>query len=108
MLPEAMERIQTDVLNSFKASTLLDGGDFEDEAPKTGMIGQVIAQEATAAVGYNTNHAVTRQLKTFVDEGVQVDVPKAKTRIVQESSKISAGFAQNQKQAFSSAGRFTS
>jgi hypothetical protein len=69
-------------------------------------MGQIIAQEATAAVGFKTNLAVLTQLKAFKDEKIEVDIDTARTKIVQESSKISAGFAQNQKQAFSSAGKF--
>lgn len=105
-LPKTMESIQNDVMNKFKASVLIDAGDLDTDVPKTGFMGQVIAQEATAAVGFKTNQAVLRQLNAFRDEQIEVDIDTARTKIVQESSKISAGFAQNQKQAFSSAGKF--
>ena len=72
----------------------------------TGLLGQVIAQESTAAIGSKTNQAIINQLDQFTAE---VEAPlgeaaakEAKTRIVQTSSQIAAGFAQNQKQMFSS------
>lgn len=108
-LPETMQTISDDTQRIFKTSVLTDPNVPDAELTQAGMLGQAIAQEATAAVGLKTNQAVGSQLDQFVaDPQLPLDeagARVARTHIVQESSKIAAGFAQSQKQTFSS-GRF--
>lgn len=100
-LPFTLQKIQDDVQGKLKAA-VLTRPDIEDtELTQSGMLGQVIAQEATAAVGLKTNQAINQQLDDLaLDKATDTE---ARTNIVQESSKIAAGFAQSQKQMFSSA-----
>ncbi len=103
-LPETMESIHNDIKNKFKTSILIDPTKSDSELTQTGMLGQVIAQEATAAVGFKTNQAVEKQLKRFEKEGIKVEFDKAKTKIVQTSSEKTAGYTQRHKQEFNSPG----
>ena len=103
-LPESMESIHNDIKNKLRTSLFVDPSKSDAELTKTGMIGQVIAQEATAAVGFKTNQAVEKQLKRFEEEGIKLEFDKAKTKIVQTSSEKTAGYAQRHKQEFNSPG----
>jgi hypothetical protein len=73
----------------------------------TGTLTQMIAQEATAAVGGRTNQAISHQLQLFVQTPEipmdEAGAALAHTQIVQRSSQITAGFAQFQRQQFSGA-----
>ena len=100
-LPFTLQVIQDDVQSKLKAAALTDPTIKDTELTQAGILGQVIAQEATAAVGLKTNQAVNQQLDDLSLD--KITDKEARTHIVQESSKIAAGFAQSQKQMFSSA-----
>lgn len=104
-LPQILQSIHDDTNTRLKESVYRDAELADTDVHGSGVLGQVIAQEATAAVGARTNVAIMTQLAQFVaapdlplDER-QADV--ARTEIVQRSSEISAGFAQSHKQLFS-------
>lgn len=109
-LPQTMQAIYDDTEGILRASLFVDAGRAEEQPVHTGLLGQVIAQEATAAVGAKTNQAIERQIERFREApDVPLDTPgarAAKTQIVQASSQISAGFSQVQKQRFSSSRGF--
>jgi hypothetical protein len=104
-----LQSISNDTQDKLKTSILVNPVVDAAALSLTGSLGQFIAQEATAAVGHNTNQAIVTQIQRFKDDEnipvVDDAVAKAaQTKIVQTSSQISAGFAQNQKQMFSARG----
>lgn len=106
-LPHTLQAISDETQAAVKLSMFSDPDLSDDDLHGTGMLGQVIAQEATAAVGARTNQSISKQLDQFVaTPEVPLDAGQAKvahTQIVQTSSQIAAGFAQSQKQLFSTA-----
>jgi hypothetical protein len=106
-LPNTMQAIVDDTKVILKESLYADAGVRDIDLQGSGAIGQVVAQEATAAIGARANDAITTQLEQFV---AAPDVPMnagqaevARTHIVQKSSQITAGFSQDQKQLFTTA-----
>jgi hypothetical protein len=104
-LPYTLQSIQDETQTRLKENLFVDPEVPDADVHGSGLLGQVIAQEATAAVGARTNNAIATQLDQFVaapelplDEK-QADV--ARTEIVQRSSQITAGFAQSHRQLFS-------
>jgi hypothetical protein len=107
-LPECLQGIDDDTQDLLKSKVLANRETSEEELTKSGKLGQVISQEATAAVGYKTNQAISQQLKKLTqDKDVKLDetgAKKAHTHLEQAASNITAGFTQKQKQRFSSVG----
>lgn len=105
-LPPLLQAIHDDTNRNFKASVLRDAGTPDEQLAQVGTLGQTIAQEATAAIGSQTNDAIGNQLAQFnQDQPTVVDATKAKTAstmITQSASQIAAGFAQSHKQRFNS------
>jgi hypothetical protein len=99
LLPNVLQDISDDTQLKFKSSVLVNPAVSDSALAQTGTLGQVIAQEATAVVGHNTNQAINSEIQHLVES--PTDVKVAQTKIVQASSQITAGFAQNQKQMFS-------
>jgi hypothetical protein len=103
-LPTALQAINDDTYSILGSSLFSQPAAGAREVLGAGTLGQVIAQEASAAVGAKTNAAVEEQIDRFVaDQGIVLDDSggrEAKTRIVQASSQISAGFAQDARQRF--------
>jgi hypothetical protein len=104
LLPVTLQSIQDDTGRALKQQLFADPDVGDDHIAGVGMLGQIIAQEATAAVGGRTNQAIVRQIEQFVaaDE-VPVSATQgreATTAIVQKSSQIAAGFAQGQRQLY--------
>jgi hypothetical protein len=104
-LPHTLQSIQDETEARLKENLFVDPELADADIRGSGLLGQVIAQEATAAVGARTNDAISTQIAHFV---AAPDLPLdeqrgevAKTEIVQRSSQIAAGFAQSQKQVFS-------
>jgi hypothetical protein len=107
LLPVTLQAINDDTQVVIKRLVFDDPEVDDRHVSGTGMLTQLIAQEATAAVGGRTNQAISHQLRLFVETP---DVPMdaagaavAHTQIVQRSSQITAGFAQYQRQQFSGA-----
>jgi hypothetical protein len=107
LLPVTLQAINDDTQIVIKRLVFEDPEVDERHVSGTGTLTQVIAQEATAAVGGRTNQAITHQLQLFAETP---DVPMneagaavAHTKIVQRSSQITAGFAQYQRQQYSGA-----
>jgi hypothetical protein len=104
-LPHTLQSIHDETQSKLKENLFVDPELPDADLHGSGLLGQVIAQEATAAVGARTNDAITTQLAQFVAapdiplNAQQADV--ALTEIVQRSSQITAGFAQSHKQLFS-------
>ncbi len=104
-LPYTLQSIHDETQAKLKEHLFVDPQLDDADVVGSGLLGQVIAQEATAAVGAHTNTAIETQLDQFV---AATDVPldpkqaaTARTDIVQRSSQITAGFAQSHKQLFS-------
>jgi hypothetical protein len=104
-LPFTLQSIHDETQSRLKEHLFVDPQLADADVVGSGLLGQVIAQEATAAVGARTNTAIHTQLDQFV---AATDVPldarqaeTARTDIVQRSSQITAGFAQSHKQLFS-------
>jgi hypothetical protein len=107
LLPVTLQAIHDDTHVVIKRLVFEDPEVEDRHVTGTGTLTQLIAQEATAAVGGRTNQAISHQLKLFVETP---DVPLdaagaavAQTQIVQRSSQITAGFAQFQRQQYSGA-----
>jgi hypothetical protein len=104
-LPQTLQSISDETQSALRQSLFTDSELGDPDVHGSGMVGQAIAQEATAAIGARTNQAITTQLDQFTAapdlplNAAQAD--DAKTHIVQRSSQITAGFAQSQKQLFS-------
>ncbi len=104
-LPHTLQSIHDETQLKLKENLFADPELADADVHGSGLLGQVIAQEATAAVGARTNNAITTQLAQFVAtaelplDHEQAEV--ARTEIVQRSSQITAGFAQSHKQLFS-------
>jgi len=104
-LPQTLQSISDETQTVLKESLFVDPDLRDTDVHGSGLVGQVIAQEATAAIGARTNQAITTQLAQFVAapelplEETQAEV--ARTEIVQRSSQITAGFTQSHKQLFS-------
>jgi hypothetical protein len=105
LLPHTMQSIGDDTQTKLKQSLFVDPNVADADVHGSGQVGQVIAQEVTAAVGARTNQAISTQLDQFVaapDLPLDVEgAETARTEIIQSSSQISAGFAQSHKQVFS-------
>ena len=105
-LPPILQSIHDDTHRNFKASVFRDPGTPDEQLAQIGTLGQVIAQEATAAIGSQTNDAIGNQLTQLQQEQPgALDATKTKTAstfITQSASQISAGFAQSHKQQFNS------
>jgi hypothetical protein len=104
-LPHTLQSINDETQSRLKENLFVDPDIADEDVHGSGLLGQVIAQESTAAVGARANDAINTQLAQFVEAP---DVPldskqaeTARTEIVQRSSQITAGFAQSHKQVFS-------
>jgi hypothetical protein len=101
-LPGTLQAINDDTHDSLKRAIFQDPTITDDDVHGAGSISQVIAQEATAAVGARTGQAVNQQLDNFVAGGV-VDAASAgdgRTRVTQAAAAIHAGFAQTARQLY--------
>ena len=104
-LPFTLQSIHDETQARLKEHLFVNPQLDDADVVGSGLLAQVIAQEATTAVGARTNSAIETQLDQFV---AATDVPldakqaaTARTDIVQRSSQITAGFAQSHKQLFS-------
>jgi hypothetical protein len=104
-LPFTLQSIQDETQAKLKEHLFVNPQLSDGDVVGSGLLAQVIAEHATAAVGARTNSAIETQLDQFV---AATDVPldagqagTARTDIVQRSSQIHAGFAQSHKQLFS-------
>jgi hypothetical protein len=104
-LPFTLQSIHDETQSKLKEHLFVDPQLADADVVGSGLLGQVIAQEATAAVGARTNSAIETQLDQFVAASdVPLDAKQAdtaRTDIVQRSSQIAAGFTQSHKQLFS-------
>jgi hypothetical protein len=104
-LPFTLQSIHDETQSNLKEHLFVDPQLADADVVGSGLLGQVIAQEATAAVGARTNSAIETQLNQFVAASdVPLDAKQAETArtdIVQRSSQIAAGFTQSHKQLFS-------
>jgi Bacterial Ig-like domain (group 1) len=104
-LPRTLQSIHDETQQKLKENLFEDPELPDADVHGSGLLGQVIAQEATAAVGARTNNAITTQLAQFVATAElpldEKQAEEAHTEIVQRSSQITAGFAQSHKQLFS-------
>ncbi|MGI9097971.1 MAG: hypothetical protein ACR2H2_05675 [Solirubrobacteraceae bacterium] len=109
-LPHTLQAIHEATQTKLKENMFGDPGLSDSDILGSGLLGQVIAQETTAAVGAGANNAITTQLAQFVAapelplQAQQATI--AQTEIVQRSSQIAAGFAQSHKQMYSVARMF--
>ena len=104
-LPFTLQSIHDETQSRLKEHLFVNPQLSDADLVGSGLLAQVIAQHATAAVGARTTSAIEAQLNQFV---AATDVPldarqaaTARTDIVQRSSQIAAGFAQSHRQLFS-------
>ena len=97
-LPKILQKIQDDTHNVVKQTVFLDPSLDDDKLAGSGSLGQLIAQEATAAIGLQTHQAIDAQLN---QSAVPITVD-SRTVVTQTAHQISAGFAQSQKQRYNS------
>jgi hypothetical protein len=104
-LPFTLQSIQDETQARLKEHLFVNPQLSDADVVGSGLLAQVVAQHATTAVGARTNSAIETQLNQFV---AATDVPldatqaaAARTNIVQQSTQITAGFAQSHKQLFS-------
>jgi hypothetical protein len=104
-LPQTLQSIHDETKSKLKENLFADQELGDADVGGSGIVGQVIAQEATAAIGARTNNAIETQIQQFVSAPElpldQKQGEVAKTEIVQRSSQIAAGFSQSHKQLFS-------
>jgi hypothetical protein len=101
-LPVTLQAINDDTHDSLKRTIFTDPAIADDDVHGAGSISQVIAQEATAAVGARTSQAVNQQLDQFVSGGT-VDAATAtegRTRVSQAAATIHAGFTETARQLY--------
>jgi hypothetical protein len=109
-LPHTLQAIHEATQVKLKENMFGDPDLADSDIHGSGLLGQVISQETTAAVGAGANNAITTQLAQFEAapdlplDGQQAAI--ARTEIVQRSSQIAAGFAQSHKQMYSVARMF--
>ena len=107
LLPVTLQAINDDTQLTIRRLVFDDPEVDDRNVSGTGTLTQLIAQEATAAVGGRTNQAISHQLQLFAEAPeVPMDTAGAAvahTQIVQRSSQITAGFAQYQRQQYSGA-----
>jgi hypothetical protein len=107
LLPPILQAIDDDTHAALKQAVFADPQIDDDHVAGTGVLSQIIAQEATAAVGARTNQAIARQLSQFAAAPqTTIDAAgaqAAQTVIVQRASQITAGFSQQQRQRYSGA-----
>ena len=95
-LPKILQKIQDDTHALVKQTVFLDPSLEDDKLAGSGSVGQLIAQEATAAIGLQTAQAIDSQLNQST-----VPIPvDSRTMVTQTAHQISAGFAQSQKQRY--------
>ncbi|MHC4117218.1 MAG: Ig-like domain-containing protein [Planctomycetota bacterium] len=101
-IPDFMQEIQNDTEAQIKRTVLFDPEIPETDLTNTGILGRSIAQESTAAVGFKTNQAITRQAENFGAKGIEVDMGQVRSQIVQKTCESTAGMAQAQQQKWTS------
>ncbi|MBS1856645.1 MAG: Ig-like domain-containing protein [Acidobacteria bacterium] len=97
-MPKILQRIQDDTHAVVKQTVFLDPSIDDDKLAGSGSLGQLIAQEATAAIGLQTHQAIDAQL----NQSTVPIPPDSRTVVTQTAHQISAGFAQSQKQRYNS------
>lgn len=100
LLPTALQDIADDTLRSMK-QTVFGDPDLPDEGLRgSGRLGQLFAEEATAAIGAKTQQAVTAQVARLVESNVlgQEAAGQAEVRLNQNAALVVAGLAQSQRQ----------
>jgi hypothetical protein len=105
-LPTTLQAISDQTQMTLKQSLFNDPDLPDDDVRGSGFLGQVIAQEATAAIGATAHKAIATQLSQLADvESVQVDAA-AHGQLNQKVAQVTAGLTQTAKQTFSVGGRF--
>jgi hypothetical protein len=102
LLPAALAEIGDDTTSAMKATVFGDAALADTDLRGAGRLGQVLAEEVTAAVGAKTQQVVTAQLAHLVASNVlpAADAAVAEKQLKQGSSQIVAGLAQTKKQLF--------
>ncbi|MGE3620679.1 MAG: Ig-like domain-containing protein [Acidimicrobiia bacterium] len=102
LLPLTLQAIADDTSRVMKATAFGDPDLGDDDLRGSGKLGQLLAEEATAAIGAKTQKAVALQLATMVanDDLDVAAANQAMLKLDQGSSQIVAGLAQSQKQRF--------
>ena len=102
LLPQVLYEIDQDTSRVMKGTVYGDPDLGDDDMRGSGKLGQVIAEEATAAIGAKTQQAVATQISQLVSTDV-VDAGAAavsQARLDQGSAQIVAGLSQTHKQRF--------
>jgi hypothetical protein len=104
-LPVTLQAISDQTQQTVKQSLFADPDLADDDLQGSGFLGQVISQEATAAIGATAQRAVATQLDQLVSSDAVTIDPRAAGTLNQTVSQVSAGLAQSAKQKYSMAGR---
>jgi hypothetical protein len=100
--PEVLYEINHDTARIMKSTVFGDPDLGDDDLRGSGKLGQVIAEEATAAIGAKTQQAVATQIAHLVSTNVIApeSAATAQVRLDQGSAQIVAGMAQTHRQRF--------
>jgi hypothetical protein len=105
-IPTTLQSIHDDTDAVLKSSIYLDPGVSDTDVQQSGRLAQVVADQATAHVGAATNQALSDQLDQYQNTPGVLSSANAgtyRTQILQTSSQILAGFAQDAKQRYGTA-----
>lgn len=105
-LPTVLQSLGEQTRTILKTSLFADPDLDDDQLLGTGALGQVISQEATAAIGAKTDKAISTQVNQLTaNQQVEVST-QAKGVLHQAASQATAGLTQSAKQMFSQASMF--
>lgn len=102
LLPSAMQQIGDDTTRAMKSSVFGDAGLADTGMRGAGKLGQVLAEEVTAAVGAKAQQVVVAQMASLVASNVvpAAAAAEAERQLTQGSAQLVAGLAQTKKQLF--------
>jgi hypothetical protein len=101
-----LQNIHDDTHAVLRTRMFVDPAVTDDEVQQSGQLARVVAEEATAHVGAATNQAISNQLDQYAaTPGVLAASAAggARTQLLQTSSQILAGFAQDARQRYNTA-----
>lgn len=102
LLPSALQIIGDDTTRAMKDRVFGDAALADTDLRGAGKLGQVLAEEVTAAVGAKTQQVLASHLAHLVDSEVLAadHAAAAEKQLTQGSSQIVAGLTQTKKQLF--------
>lgn len=101
-LPDTLLNIALDANLVMRGKVFGDPGIADEDLRGSGKLGQVLVEEATAAIGAKTQLALAAQFKTLVatTDMTEATAANAQLALNQGSAQVMSGLAQAQKQQF--------